>query len=210
MILCVGIDPSLNSTGICLSKYDPDINEELDIHFDIVHNDKLSKKEKIAQDRYKEFFEYHVINTDKYNKQDISVSEFEFKKTERLLKCVETIREILNREFYRNNVYDHAYVCIEGLSYGSTRSTKSIFELAGLNYLIRAMILELFRSSVTLIISPPSVIKKFATGKGNANKEEIIESFKIAFKDFELPKLDDISDAFFMKEIAKKEARDNY
>lgn len=206
----MGIDPSLNSTGICYSSYDPDENKEYDMKFGIIHCNKLTKKEKIAEEKYKEIFQYYVFeDIPKEIAKKLSPSEFEYAKTIKLRNLIYELKNIISKLLYNCN-YNRIYICIEGISYGSTRTTKSIFDLAGLNYMIRFMLLELLKNQVTLIVSPPSNVKKFATGKGNANKEAMIESFKIAFPEIELPKIDDIGDAFFMKEIAKKVAKEEY
>jgi Holliday junction resolvasome RuvABC endonuclease subunit len=62
-------------------------------------------------------------------------------------------------------------ICIEGYSMASTGRVFNIAENAGLlkHYLWK----HKFKFSVV----PPTVIKKFATGKGNANKEKLQESF---------------------------------
>jgi crossover junction endodeoxyribonuclease RuvC len=62
-------------------------------------------------------------------------------------------------------------ICIEGYSMASTGRVFNIAENAGLlkHYL--------WKKSYKFSVVPPTVIKKFATGKGNANKEKLQESF---------------------------------
>ena len=98
------------------------------------------------------------------------------------------------------------YICQEGISYGSRTRTKSIFDLAGLNFMIRSMVIEMSKGlkDVKLIVGTPGEIKKFATGNGNANKELILSCFKAIYPELDLPKLDDIADAYFMGMFAKK------
>lgn len=66
---------------------------------------------------------------------------------------------------------DSDSITIEGYSMGSTGRVFNIAENAGLlkHYL--------WKSDMYYNVVPPTVIKKFATGKGNANKEKIQESF---------------------------------
>lgn len=66
---------------------------------------------------------------------------------------------------------DGDIVMIEGYSMGSTGRVFNIAENAGLlkHYL--------WLAKNKFDVVPPTVIKKFATGKGNANKEKIQESF---------------------------------
>lgn len=207
MILCVGIDPSINSTGICLSQYNEITQEEQGIHFGIIHCEKLTKKEKKAQEEYEDLFKYYLFNgISKEDAKKMSQSDFEYAKTIKLRNCLEEIKKLLHHVIYEENIeYSKIIICIEGISYGSLHGTKSIFDLAGLNYMIRNTLIDMLGDKMKLIISPPSVVKKFATGKGNANKQEMIDSFKLIFPEFELPKIDDVCDAFFMKEIAAKE-----
>ena len=62
-------------------------------------------------------------------------------------------------------------VYLEGYSYGSTGRVFHIAEnTAILKYLM-------WDNEIEFAIVPPTVIKKFATGKGNANKEKMYESF---------------------------------
>ena len=91
---------------------------------------------------------------------------------------------------------------MEGISYGSSIRTKSVFDLAGLNYLIRYKLIKVFNHSKFTIV-PPSELKKFTTGRGNANKENIVELFKIIYPELNIPKLDDVADAYFMSNYAK-------
>lgn len=62
-------------------------------------------------------------------------------------------------------------IMIEGYSMGSTGRVFNIAENAGLlkHYL--------WLKGMDFTSVPPTVVKKFATGKGNANKEKIQESF---------------------------------
>jgi len=62
-------------------------------------------------------------------------------------------------------------VFLEGYSYGSTGKVFHIAEnTAVLKYLM-------WDEELEFEIIPPTVIKKFATGKGNANKEKMYEAF---------------------------------
>ena len=90
----------------------------------------------------------------------------------------------------------------EGISYGSSIRTKSIFDLAGLNYLLRNIFIH-YRDCVFTIATPAN-IKKFATGKGNAKKQQIIEAFLSQYNKLkQIPKVDDIADAYFMAQFAR-------
>ena len=99
---------------------------------------------------------------------------------------------------------DLVYIVQEGVSYGSSIRTKSIFDLAGLNYLLRMKFIKSLCNNMNFTIATPSEIKKFTTGNGNCKKDQMIELFKALHPGFDLPKLDDIADSYWMANFAKK------
>ena len=192
--LYVGIDPSINSTGITIARYEN--NVEAEIKFYIIKNGKLTKRESAANDSI-DNFEYII-----YNKIDLTQFKddnhvFEYYKTKNMVEVVNTIYDLILNEVKK---YTSAVnVVIEGISYGSSIRTKSIFDLAGLNYMIRYKLITSDIQHLNLSIATPSNIKKYATGKGNANKESIMTIFKYIFPEMQnIPKLDDIADSYFM------------
>ncbi len=199
MNVFVGIDPSLNSTGICMQFYEDD-NFVKDMYY-IVKPNKLTKKEQKAQDELLNF-DYCL-----YEKNDLSIYNNnnlfqEYWKTINMLNIVRKIKECIYDNIKGRNNYK-LYIVQEGISYGSSIRTKSVFDLAGLNYLIRNEFIE--APNVLFFISPPTHIKKFATGMGNCKKEQIIELFKATHQEISdvLPKVDDIADAYYMSLYAK-------
>ncbi len=65
-------------------------------------------------------------------------------------------------------------IVIEGFSYGS--KGRGIFDIAYLGWRIREQLEQLKeQDNVPWIEVPPTQLKKFATGKGNANKEIILQ-----------------------------------
>ena len=62
-------------------------------------------------------------------------------------------------------------VYLEGYSYGSTGK---VFHIAENTAILKY---NLWDEQIEFEIIPPTVIKKFATGKGNANKEKMYEAF---------------------------------
>lgn len=193
-ILYVGIDPSINSTGITIARYENDV--ETEIKFYIIKNGKLTKRESAANDSI-DNFEYII-----YNKIDLTQFKddnhvFEYYKTKNMVEVVNTIYDLILNEVKKYSAIVN--VVIEGISYGSSIRTKSIFDLAGLNYMIRYKLITGDIQHLNLSIATPSNIKKYATGKGNANKESIMTIFKYIFPEMQnIPKLDDIADSYFM------------
>lgn len=197
-ILYVGIDPSINSTGITIARYENDV--EVEIKFYIIKNSKLTKRESAANDSI-DNFEYII-----YNKIDLTQFKddnhvFEYYKTKNMVEVVNTIYDLILNEVKKYSAIVN--VVIEGISYGSSIRTKSIFDLAGLNYMIRYKLITSDIQHLNLTIATPSNIKKYATGKGNANKESIMTIFKYIFPEMQnIPKLDDIADSYFMAYFA--------
>ena len=211
MEIYIGIDPSLNSTGLCLQFYEDDQFVK-DMYY-IVKPNKLTKKEKAAQDKLINFDYalYEKIDLDLYKGNNVKFGNehiynnlfSEYWKTVNMIRIVKTIKHcIYDNVQGRNNV--KLYIVQEGISYGSSIRTKSIFDLAGLNYMIRNEFIE--KENILFFIAPPTHIKKFATGIGNCKKEMIIELFKNTHKELAelLPKVDDIADAYYMSCYAKK------
>lgn len=198
MNVYVGIDPSLNSTGICMQFYEGD--QFIKDMFYIVKPNKLTKKEKEAQEKLLNFdyVIYQKIDLNLYKDNNLYS---EYWKTINMLNIVKKIKDSIYDTLKGQNY--RLYIVQEGISYGSSIRTKSVFDLAGLNYMIRNEFID--KENITFFIAPPTHIKKFATGIGNCKKEQIIDLFKIVKKDIStiLPKVDDIADAYFMSLYAK-------
>lgn len=203
MNIFVGIDPSINSTGVCILETD-DNNKQVNCKFYIIKNGKLTKKESKAEDDNAKMFQYIL-----YDKLDTSTKNIEdyktleWNKTQNMINVCKCIKDIVFKYIANYNGVLNLYVCQEGISYGSTIKTKSVFDLAGLNYLLRNTFIN-YSLCNYFVIAAPSEIKKFATGKGNANKEMMINMFSCIFPNLQLPKVDDICDAYFMANYASK------
>lgn len=194
MIVCIGVDPSFNSTGICLKYYDENSEKIVKEYFVIIKPNKLTKKE-IKEDSESINFEYVLyekIDLKEYNDNNII---HEYWKTTNIINLADRIKETIC-EYCKDPEITNIYVVIEGISYGSTLRTKAVFDLAGLNYVIRKNLIN--RENIKLYIVPPTHIKKFATGKGNANKDDIISIFKLTHKNIKISKIDDLADAYYM------------
>jgi crossover junction endodeoxyribonuclease RuvC len=87
-------------------------------------------------------------------------------------------------------------ICIEGFSYGS--SGRGVSTQYGIGWLIRA---ELIRNGYTYTEVSPSAVKKFATGKGNEKKENMILPIFQRWG-FEHPS-DNVRDAYVLAKIAQ-------
>ncbi len=199
MIYFVGIDPSINSSGICIQKYDN--QQKINEQFIILSGErKLSKKEQNAESNIDELSYIFYTKKDlKEFKEDNHLHEYW--KSYNLINLVNKIKEIID-EFIKDNP-EKIYITMEGISYGSSIRTNTICDLAGLNYLIRNIFVE--KPFIDFQISPPTEIKKFASGNGNCKKEVMINLFKVIHPEYDIvPKVDDIADAWFMANYAQK------
>ena len=196
MNVFIGIDPSINSTGMTIR------TDTGFCRFFIIKGDKLTKKEKNAQSNNSEIFEYCLYQ--KENVKDTNnAHERELAKAHNLSTIADTIYNIIEeflQKFRKTSTIDSVTICMEGISYGSIHSA-AVMDLAGLNYLIRD---RLHHHTVvgTLLVTPPAEVKRFYTGSGNANKQLMISTFKGSFPDFDLPKIDDVCDSEGMAKYA--------
>lgn len=203
MNVFIGIDPSINSTGMTIR------TDTGFCRFFIIKGDKLTKKEKNAQSDNSEIFEYCLYQ--KENVKDTNnAHERELAKAHNLSTIADTIYNIIEellQQFRKTSTIDSVTICMEGISYGSIHSA-AVMDLAGLNYLIRD---RLHHHTVigTLLVTPPAEIKKFFTGDGTAKKLVIINCFKQLYPNFNLPKMDDIADSYSMSKYAQKIYEEN-
>ena len=205
MTCYIGIDPSMNSTGISIIK---EAGEHTSISFYIIKPD-LTKKERQNEQNLNDvldssfYFKYVIYDKLPTDNEDNHISEY--CKTVNMTRIMKTIRNIVYDECKNS---DENYIVQEGISYGSSLRTKSVYDLAGLNYMLRQQFINAeptYDDKFKMIIATPQNIKKFATGKGNAKKEDIIANFvKDVSENFTiLKKVDDISDAYYMARYAK-------
>lgn len=69
----------------------------------------------------------------------------------------------------RVNWFTPELVILEGLAYGT--QTGKAMERAGLHYIVR---LQLWYQDIPFVVAPPTTLKKYITGKGNAGKDEVM------------------------------------
>lgn len=180
-MVVMGIDPSINCTGICI--YDTVTNTN---SYYIITS-KSTKKLKELSDTNS------YITVREYYKSDPNNGEYktkEYNKSKNLREICWHIKNILKW-------HDPDLVQMEGISYGSC-SSAALADLAGLNFAIRMLLLD--ENKKFNIIAPTSV-KKFAVGNGSAEKNVLIASWKKLDKNIsevDNVKLDDLADSFFI------------
>jgi hypothetical protein len=162
----IGIDFSLTSPAICVYKN----NEYYFISF---FNDggKDWKKSKSKSYRYhNELCE--IIDIIPYTRK-IDDSNYKNEQKTKMSDALMIVNLIIEKlKMIIDN--DDVIIGLEGFSYGSISS--STLDLAMYNSFLRMKIIENFGSDVLNIISPTEGKKKLF-GKGNAKKEDMIQSF---------------------------------
>lgn len=105
------------------------------------------------------------------------------------LRGIERLRFVKDRLMKVLIDHDIKSVAIEGYSFGSRG--RAVFNIGEMGGVLRV---ALYEAQIEILDVPPSTLKKFVTGKGNADKEQmriaIKEKYKIDFDD------DNEADAF--------------
>ncbi|WP_199427088.1 crossover junction endodeoxyribonuclease RuvC [Thermaerobacillus caldiproteolyticus] len=96
----------------------------------------------------------------------------------------------------RKYITEHDVICIEGFSYNSKGSAVSV--QYGIGWILRS---ELIRAGLNYHDVPPSSVKKFATGKGNVKKDEMVLPIYKRWG-FEHSS-DNVRDAFVLAQMAR-------
>lgn len=187
-MITIGIDPSLNSTGICVN-----VNGKCKYY---IITSKMTKKMSAFKSEYIQYLPYDKQDT---NKKLNEYAVIEYNKAQNIYNICDRIRTIIkaNVEWHAGDNLNNCEIFMEGVSYGSIGSA-ALVDLSGLNFAIRNVLLDL---GVKFTIVSPSQNKKFATGNGAADKELMIYSWlKVEkhLKDITEIKIDDLADAYFL------------
>ena len=193
----IGIDYSLSSPGVCVN---------------------ISQ----GEFKYEDCSFYYLTSTKKYDstfKEKIAFgqSTVEYKGTQHKLYTSEPERynnianwviDIIKSQYSPHQISKkHPIIQIEHYSYGSTGRVFHIAENLGLlKYKLK------MECGWDYTLLPPSVIKKFATDKGNANKELMLEAFEkdtgvnleVLFDTKSKSPITDVADAYFICKYQEK------
>lgn len=93
-------------------------------------------------------------------------------------------------------ITDHDVICIEGFSYSSRGAAVSV--QYGIGWILRS---ELIKAGLNYYDVPPSSVKKFATGRGNVKKDEMVLPIYKRWG-FEHSS-DNVRDAFVLAQMAR-------
>lgn len=179
----IGIDPSINCTGICVWN----VKENKHTYFMIPS--KMTKKMKEFNNPWIKLLPYEKAQVDT---SDYSTKEYvKFNNIYNICMHVVDIIDSLNTDNHTIKVY------MEGVSYGSIGSA-ALIDLSFLNATIR-MVLKM--KEIEFVIVSPTSVKKFACANGQAEKDIMIDAWKRLDKnisDINAIKVDDLADAYFL------------
>lgn len=186
MDIKVGLDLSINSTGICINTGDKQV-------FYIITNKTTQKGWKLFESMDNP--PCHVIVYDKEEFKGLSYQAKESIKTNNYLKIANHIIQILKNH---DSIDDKIICYIEGVSFGTTGSS-ALMDLVGLNFVVRTRLME---CGYPFLIVSPTDNKKVAVGNGQATKDLMVYSFVMLHPemgDFDkVTKIDDVADAYFL------------
>lgn len=98
--------------------------------------------------------------------------------------------------YFLPNEREETVICIEGFAYGARG--KGVSTQYGIGWTIR---MELIKKGYRYIDIPPTVVKKFATGKGNAKKDAMVLPI---YKHWGFEHIsDNVRDAYVLAQIAR-------
>lgn len=161
----IGIDFSLTSPAICVYK-----NGEYSFISFFNDGGKDWKKSKSKTYRYHNEL-CGIIEVIPYTRK-IDDSNYRNEQKSKMADALMIVNLIIDK--LKTIIDDDVIIGLEGFSYGSISS--STLDLAMYNSFLRMKIIENFGSDVLNIISPTEG-KKMLFGKGNAKKEDMIQSF---------------------------------
>lgn len=175
----IGIDPSINSTGVC-------VNMNSDIFYYIISS-KMTKKMKEFKHTNITYLPYYKLDTKSGDYSDKENSKFS-----NICSICNRIYDIIN-----SINCDDIEVYMEGVSYGSIGSA-ALVDLCFLNSAIR---MTLKKMGVKFTIVSPTSLKKFACSNGQADKNVMIDAWKRLDKNisniYDI-KIDDLADSYFL------------
>lgn len=175
----IGIDPSINCTGVCVWDVDRDVHKYYMIP------SKVTKK----MGSFKHDFVY-ILPYNKTDSKGLEYSQKETVKFDNIYNICIKIGAILD-------LFNPEEVYMEGVSYGSTGSA-ALVDLSFLNASIR---MELKRRDIKFTIVSPTSLKKFACANGQAEKDIIVDAWKrmdSRISNVKDIKIDDLADSYFL------------
>lgn len=181
-MIVIGVDPSINCTGICV--WDTNNNN---YEYYMIPS-KCTKKMKSFKHKYINITPYDKIDT-----KGLEYSSKEYTKTNNLCSIVRLTENIIKK-------YNPDIIVMEGVAYGSTGSA-ALVDLSGLQFMLRYMFIS---NDVPFKIISPTTVKKEAVANGQADKSLIVDAWKkidTHISDVNDIKIDDLADSFFIAKL---------
>lgn len=114
------------------------------------------------------------------------------------LRGAERLCEVRDRLIEKLKIAKTEIVALEGYSYSSRFSqAHSIGELGGV---VKVALME---AGIQVVIIPPTNRAKFATGRGNASKDDVIAAVLAVTPIEKQPGLDDLCDAWVLEQMLR-------
>ncbi len=215
--LIIGLDLSLNSTGICIAKISD--NSSKIGFYRIVHDKDVNKNKSYSPKHIKNVNQIVYRMPKNILTKDLILSEFgedrtseeQLRYTLKAMMCAKVIRKILAENINQFNP-DTIIFTIENYIMPSFSGKSSLATVGGnicLQSLIREFIIQVSinlqeknSNTICKLFTPtPTSTKKFFTGDGNADKLKMIHFFTTIYNGEKLinldkGKIDDIVDSF--------------
>lgn len=212
-----GFDLSLNSTGVCALFFN-DVKPEYMSFYNLIFDDESHVNDwiplqvpNVTRDTYT--LPKKIVAKDlviKIPHEDDFQSTYSYNNVQATLKAMTSVSRLVKFLIKAIDEYspDEVLVNIEGYinpMMMSKRQASTVQELSIMQGLFRAELIKLALSSITMIkieITPPNVLKRFFTGKGNADKRDMIHVFMKEWgcerfiPSDTVQKIDDVVDAF--------------
>lgn len=186
----IGIDLSINSTGLVILNYEDDVLIK-EIFYRIIPEELLTSGKKNSSLHTKTYKK----NYDKsnYSSEDLTKVMAAARLGSKIKEFIDLNHKLFGAEYTE--------VRLEGsVMATSFRSHQArLNDLTAFNTMNKFMLLSSIKYLNTVYVIAPTSLKKLAVGKGNAKKELMIEKFfEIKPKFDTLGKMDDVVDAYFL------------
>jgi hypothetical protein len=164
----IGIDLSLNSTGICILR-DNTINL-----VSVFKTENNIEKIFTRNDHFTLLNGCKELKMILKNKESDKSKEYHIREREKITNFISLANEIKEAIIGSINEDDDVYIAMEGISFGSPGN--SLIDISMLTGILRSEIIKILKNdSGRFSVFSPTAIKKFA-GKGNYKKIEMYDS----------------------------------
>lgn len=209
--LRIGIDASINCTGICFTTIDLDKKETHSDYYAVIPFEKPKvlkrKSTKIPKKKWSD-----SINIVEFIKMDIDskVDNFSYQDISKVISAKNLAIKIKETiiKYTEDKYYDEISVRMEGALMSSGFSAKHARVNDLIAYAVETRNMLVYDEKLSKLINyislvAPKTLKKLATGNGNASKEFMIEKHQDIFAglfDY-YGKIDDVIDAYWLSVI---------